>query len=272
MFGPDEITTDGFLGGRLTIAQPAAGYRAATDPVLLAAAVAAKPGQAVLELGCGAGVASLCLGWRVAGLALAGLEVQPAYAALARRNAEANGQDLEVFDGDLAAMPAVLRSRTFDHVIANPPYFGAGSGTAARDPGRETAQREATPLGDWIDAGLRRLRPGGWLTLIQAAERLPGILAALGRRAGSVTVLPVAPRPGRAAGRVIVTARKGGRAPFRLMAPFVLHEGAAHLRDGDDYSAQARAVLREGAALPGLDSPAVNLSAGAWPASCADAV
>ncbi|WP_413872742.1 tRNA1(Val) (adenine(37)-N6)-methyltransferase [Albidovulum sp.] len=254
MFGLDEITTDGFLGGRLSIVQPAAGYRAAADPVLLAAAVQARPGQAVLELGCGVGVASLCLGWRVAGLALAGLEVQPAYAALARQNAAANRQDFEVFEGDLAAMPAVLRSRTFDHVIANPPFFAAGSGTAARDPGRETAQREATPLGDWIDAGLRRLRPGGWLTLIQSAERLPDILAALGRRAGSVTVMSVAPRPGRAAGRVIVRARKGGRAPFRLMAPLILHDGPAHLRDGDDYSAEARAVLREGAALPGPDT------------------
>ena len=271
MSGLDEITTDGFLGGRLTIAQPAGGYRAAADPVLLAAAVAAKPGQAVLELGCGAGVASLCLGWRVTGLVLAGLEVQPAYAALARQNAAANRQNLEVFEGDLAAMPAALRSRTFDHVIANPPFFASGSGTAARDPGRETAQREATPLGEWIGAGLRRLRPGGWLTLIQSAERLPDILAAFGRRAGSVTVLPVAARPGRVAGRIILTARKGGRAPFRLLAPFVLHEGEAHLRDGDDYAADARAVLREGAALPGLDTRAVNLPAGTRPASCAGA-
>lgn len=243
----NATTNDGFLGGRLTITQPAAGYRAAADPVLLAAAVPARPGQTVLELGCGAGVASLCLGWRVAGLRLAGLEVQPDYAALARRNAAANGMEFEVWEGDLAAMPAALRARAFDHVIANPPYFGAGSGTPARDAGRETAQREATPLALWIGAGLRRLRPGGRLTLIQAAERLPDILASLG--AGGVTVLPVAPRVGRPAGRVIVAARKGGRTPFRLMAPFVLHEGPEHLRDGDDYSARARAVLRDGAAL-----------------------
>ena len=30
-------------------------------------------------------------------------------------------------------MPAALRARSFDHVIANPPYFGAGTGTAAAD-------------------------------------------------------------------------------------------------------------------------------------------
>ena len=63
-----------------------AGYRAGVDPVLLAASVPARAGQSVLDLGCGAGVAALCLAARVPGL-LAGLEVQPAYAALARRNA-----------------------------------------------------------------------------------------------------------------------------------------------------------------------------------------
>lgn len=252
MFPEAEITTDGFLGGRLKIAQPAEGYRAATDPVLLAAAVPAVAGQAVLELGCGAGVASLCLGHRVPGLTLAGLELQPAYAALARRNAAANGQDFTVHEGDLAAMPAALRALSFDHVIANPPYFGAGKGTPARDAGREAAQREATPLALWIDAGLRRLRPGGWLVLIQAAERLPHLVAALEDRAGSVTVLPIAPRAGRPAGRVILSARKGGRAPFRLLAPFILHEGTEHPGDREHYSTAASAILRDGAALPGL--------------------
>ncbi|MGB7263813.1 MAG: methyltransferase, partial [Albidovulum sp.] len=87
MFGANELTEDGFLGGRLRISQPRDGYRAAMDPVLLAAAVPARAGDTVLELGCGAGVASLCLASRVPGLALTGLELQSGYAALARANA-----------------------------------------------------------------------------------------------------------------------------------------------------------------------------------------
>lgn len=249
MFDEADLSEDAFLGGRLRIAQPRHGYRAAMDSVLLAAAVPARAGESVLELGCGAGVASLCLGHRVPGLRLAGLELQPAYAALARRNAAVNGQDLDVLDGDLAKMPAGLRERSFDHVIANPPYFPAGTGTPAADGGRETAQREATPLGLWIGVALRRLRPGGILTLIQAAERLPELLTGLGAGAGSVTVLPIASRAWREANRVILRARKGGRGAFRLAAPFVLHDGDAHLRDGDDYSAAARAILRDGGAF-----------------------
>lgn len=244
-----ELTEDGFLGGRLRVLQPRRGYRAATDAVFLAAAVPARPGQSVLELGCGAAVAALCLAARVPRLTITGVEVQPEYADLARRNAATNSVALDVVTSDLADLPAGLRGARFDHVMANPPYYSPQGGTAARDPGRETAQREETPLSLWIDVALRRLSDGGWLTLIQRAERLPEVLAALSGRTGSIAALPLAPREGRQAGRVVVRARKGARGPFRLLAPLVVHTGRAHDSDGDDFADAARAVLRAGAAL-----------------------
>ncbi|NJS39430.1 MAG: methyltransferase, partial [Rhodobacteraceae bacterium] len=125
MFAAEALSDDKFLSGRLSLLQPLKGYRAATDPVLLAAACPAKAGDSVLDLGCGAGAAALCLGQRVPGLHLAGLELQADYADLARQNATRNGMALEVHEGDLARMPAALR-RDFDHVIANPPYYPPG--------------------------------------------------------------------------------------------------------------------------------------------------
>lgn len=247
MFADDQLTRDAFLGGRITILQPKAGYRAAMDPVLLAAACPARAGQTVLELGCGAGTAALCLARRVPGVGVTGLELQPAYAALARRNSKENGLPLEVLEGDLTCPPAALRSRSFDHVIANPPYFPAGGGTAARDPGRERALREDTALSLWIATAIRRLKPGGWLTMIQSADRLADMLDLTG--AGSISVLPVAPRTGRPATRVILRARKGGRGALRLLAPFVLHEGTRHEGDGESFTAAAQAVLRHAGAL-----------------------
>ena len=56
-FAKEDLTEDAFLDGRVRLLQPRKGYRAATDPVLLAAAVAAKPGDKVLDIGCGAGAA-----------------------------------------------------------------------------------------------------------------------------------------------------------------------------------------------------------------------
>lgn len=238
---------DAFLGGRLVLRQPARGYRAGADAVMLAAACPAQAGARVLELGCGAGVALFCLGARVPGLALAGLERQPGMAELARHNAAVTGIPARILTGDLAAMPPELRAESFDHVIANPPFFAQG--TRAPDGSRAGARHEDTPLETWIDAGLRRLRPGGGLALIHRAEALGRILAALPGRAGAASVLPVTARRDHDAGRVIVLARKGARGPLRLLSPFVLHENAAHDRDGEDLTPAAQAVLRHGAAL-----------------------
>ena len=247
MFRDEELSDDKFLCGHLRLLQPLKGYRAATDPVLLAAACPAESGQSVLDLGCGAGAAALCIGQRVPGVALAGLELQPAYADLARRNAERNGIAVEVHDGDLMRMPPALR-HDFDHVIANPPYYPAG-GSPSPVAARARALQVETPLSDWVAAATRRLRPGGWLTLICGADGLPEVLAALSPKLGSAAVLPLAPREGRAALRVIIQARKGGRAPFRLLAPFVIHAGAAHDGDRESYTPAANSVLRDGADL-----------------------
>ncbi len=246
----EALTRDGFLSGRVQVWQPKTGYRAATDPVFLAAACPAKPGDTVLELGCGVGVASLCLAARVEGLRLTGVDQQAPYADLARRNAAAAGQDFEVIEADLADLPIPIRQQSFTHVIANPPYFHAGGGTPATDPGREAALREATPLGTWVEVAGKRLAPKGWLTLIQSAERLPELLGLLAPAFGAISVLPLAPRIGRPGARVLLKAQKSGRAPFQLLPPLILHQGATHSQDGDDYTPEARAILRDGAALP----------------------
>ncbi|SEO82852.1 tRNA1(Val) A37 N6-methylase TrmN6 [Salinihabitans flavidus] len=244
------ITENGFLGGRLRVRQPARGYRAGVDPVLLAASVPARAGQSVLELGCGVGTALLCLGARVPGLSLTGVEVQPGYAALARENAALNGVEMVVEEADLAALPPDLRQRRFNHVIANPPYFSRTASTPAQDTGREVAMGEATPLAAWVEVAARRLAPKGHASFIHRAERLPDLLAALSARLGSVEVIPLLPRAGRAASLVICRARKGGRAAFRLHAGVVMHAGDRHDEDRESYTLPIRAVLRDGAALP----------------------
>jgi len=245
-----ELTRDAFLGGRLHLWQPRRGFRAGIDAILLAAAMPVRAGDDVLELGCGAGAAALALLARVPGARATGVEVQPVYAALARRNALETGLPLEVVEADLARVPPGVRGQSYDHVMMNPPYFPAETGTGSVDPGRDTALRGDTPLPVWIDAGLRRLRPGGRLTAIQRIERLPEMLAALDARIGSVAVAPLLPRTGRPPQLFLMSGRKGGRAPFRMTAPVVLHEGARHEADAEDYMPAIAAVLRAGAALP----------------------
>lgn len=246
----ENLTQDDFLGGQLKIWQPKIGYRAGVDPVILAASVPAKSGDTVLELGCGVGVASLCLAARVAGVKITGVELQDRYAALARRNGRENNAVFDVITADLRHLPADLRQERFSHVIMNPPYFDRTASTAADDPGRDIAFGGDTPLGDWITTGAKRVGPRGYLTLIQRMERLPEVLSAIEGKLGAIIVRPIAGRNGRAPELFILQARQEGRAAFRMGPALVMHSGAHHVADADSYTPEVSAVLRNGANLP----------------------
>lgn len=238
------LSDDRLLDGRVRLQQPAHGYRVAIDPVLLAAAVPAQAGETVLDAGCGTGAAALCLASRVVGATIVGLELHAETAGIARLNVIANAlaQRVQITIGDLTRPPAELR-QAFDHVMSNPPYLPESAGSPPPDAGRRAAHAESHSLADWLAACLRRLRQGGWLTLIHRADRLPDLLAALHGKAGDVTIWPLWPRADAAARRVLVLARKGSRGPAVLARGLVLH-GA----DGR-YTAEAEAVLRGGAAI-----------------------
>ena len=244
-----HFAADAFLGGQIRVWQPRKGYRAGVDPVLLAAAIPARPGQRVLELGCGAGQALFCLATRVPDLDLTGVELQPAYAELARRNSGENGMELRVVEADLSDLPDSIRQQQFHHVLANPPYYRKGAHSSAADAGRAAALGEQTLLDLWFETAARRLVPKGYLHMVQRADRLPDMLAGCDGRLGSIEVLPLAARTGRAPDLVILRARKDGRAPFRLHAPVILHRGAQHERDQDHYRPEIAEILRAGARL-----------------------
>lgn len=249
-FADGDLSADAFLGGRLILHQPRDGYRAGIDPVLLAASVPARTGESLLDLGCGAGAAMLCCARRVEGLRITGLELQPAYADLAGRNAAANGLAADIVTGDIADMPEALRKRQFDHIIANPPYFDRAAGTPARDAGRNRAMAEGTPLDAWVRAASKRAAPKGSVTFIQRTERLPELLNAMAGYLGSMELLPLIPRAGRPARLALLRGRKGGRAGFRLHHGWLLHEGPTHPGDRENYTPATACILREGGALP----------------------
>lgn len=239
-----EITEDTLLDGRVRLLQPAEGYRAAIDPVLLAAAVPAEAGQIVLDAGSGVGAASLCLAIRVPDCRVIGLELQPDLLELARRNVALNGLEarVSVLTGSLAAPPPRLAPGSYHHVMTNPPYNLEG--TPPPDRGKAIANMEGDiDLAAWMRACIMMLRPKGTLLVIHRADRLDDLLAALRGRAGEIDIQPLWPKRGRAAKRVLVRARKGVATPLALSPGLVLHE-----EDGR-YTVEAEAVLRGASAL-----------------------
>ncbi|MCW2237709.1 tRNA1(Val) (adenine(37)-N6)-methyltransferase [Azospirillum canadense] len=233
---------DTLLDGRVRLIQPESGYRAAIDPVLLAAFTAAVAGDRVLDVGTGTGAAALCLAARVPGAVIVGLEKRAEAAEFARCNVALNAAGrVTVMDGDLLAPPPDLAPGGFDRVMMNPPYLRAGAASPPPDPWKAAANVEGEAgLADWLRFASAMLKPGGALTLVHRADRLDEILAALhGARFGSLILVPLWPKPGEDARRILLSARKGGRAPARFTAGLVLHDA-----DGS-YTAAAQRILRD---------------------------
>ena len=255
-----RVTSDTLLGGKVALQQPAAGYRVAIDPVLLAAAVPASDGERALDVGCGVGAGALCLASRVAGLHVTGIEVDRAFAQLAKENAALNGLEerIDVLVGDFERPPPKLSPKSFDHVFANPPFFEKGAHQPPPSRARAQATVEgAAGLDAWLEFSARMVRPGGSITVIHRPERLAQILSSLTQvRAGNIVVCPLwshnpfsGTRSKKTANRIIVqaTAEHGG--PLRLGCGMILHE------DDGSYAHTADRVLRGGAALALLEEP-----------------
>ena len=225
-----EITEDAFLGGQLRVRQSKSGHRAGHDAVLLAAATAARPGDRVVDLGAGAGVAGLAVAKRVAGIDLVLVEIDATLAALARTNAPANGIHVNVIVLDVEARAAAFAAAglppdSVDAVLMNPPFNDPARHRASPDAARGAAHMAtATTLAAWIHAARRMLKSKGVLTLIWRADGIAEVLAALDHGFGSLQILPVHGEARGPANRILVRATKGGRAPTQIFPALLLND------------------------------------------------
>jgi len=240
--GVAAVTVGGLLGNRVIYKQLRDGHRTGFEPVLLAASLKARAGEIVLEVGTGAGAALLCLGARVPEVRGIGVERDPALVTLANENFNINGlKNFSTVEGDAIALPFAAQS--FDHVLANPPWFGADS-TASPDARRDLAHRAAPELlAGWIAELTRVVKPKGCVNLILPAASFAQAAPALrAGKCGGITLLPLWPRAGVAAKIVIIMARKASRAEDSVLPGLVLH-------DANGLTREAQVILRDGGVL-----------------------
>ena len=141
----EAITEDTLLGGKVSLFQPKAGFRAGTDSVLLAASLAdlsLKGGQ-IAEFGCGAGGALFPAMYHLPDASFTGVERDVDMLALAARNAAENSvsERLKLVEADIQTVARVNENQ-FDLVFSNPPYFEAGK---IAGPGRSAIGKLLTP-------------------------------------------------------------------------------------------------------------------------------
>lgn len=243
--GLEGLTDDRLLGGRVALYQPAAGYRAAIDPVLLAASIPAREGQTVLEIGAGVGGAALCLAARVPGIAVHGLEIQADLVDLAALNIDRNrAAGTVIRQADILAPPNDLPA-AYDHVMANPPHLKATAARLSPNAAKAAANVEgAAGLRDWVSMAVSKAGRGGSVTFIHRFDRLADLDDAFSPHEGSATVFPLWRDASRAAARrILYRWRNDGQGKRVVAEGMILHRG-----DGE-FTARAAAVLRGGGAI-----------------------
>ncbi len=245
------VSEDAVLGGRLRLRQFTHGHRVGHDAVLLAAACPGQPGEEAADLGAGVGAAGLALAQRIDGIRVTLVEIDPRIAALATENVQINGLAgrvnvalLDVLCPARAYAAAGLSPGSLARVLMNPPFNDPQWARESPDAGRRLAYSgQRGKLAAWVKVAATLLRSSGTLTVIWRADGLDDLLQSLASTFGGAAVLPVYPKPGHAAVRVIVRASKGSRAKLALLPGITLNDSAGR------PSVEAEMVLRQGASL-----------------------
>jgi tRNA1(Val) A37 N6-methylase TrmN6 len=246
----NETSEDAILGGRLRVRQPLRGHRVGHDAILLAAATCARATERAIELGAGVGAAAFAIAARAPGMKVTLVEIDPSLCALARHNARLNRLEdrVTVFDADAenigSLKSAGLSPESFDRVLMNPPFHDALRHNVSPDPGRRLAHSgQAGLLKRWVDSAAWLLKGNGVLTLIWRADALDDVIETLQPVFGAIAILPVQPREGAAAIRVLVRAAKGGGTSRKNYPPLVLNDEAGQ------PTPVVEAIMRDGKTL-----------------------
>jgi tRNA1(Val) A37 N6-methylase TrmN6 len=245
-----QVTIDAFLGGLVEAVQPAAGHhRAGLEAVLLASSLPATTRGVVIDLGAGVGVAGFCVAARRAETKVILVErdrvaVECARAACALPANAAFADRIEIVETDIETRKG-LTPGAAGAVVFNPPFRDPSAASSSPEKARAAAHMlDEGGLDPWFRAAAGLLSPGGEATVIFAGDGLDRILSAAKGRFGAFDILPIAPRIGEPAHRVLVRGVKGSRAPLRLLPPIVLHG-----ETGNGFRPEIEAILRGGSDL-----------------------
>lgn len=211
-----------------------------TDSFLLGAFPRLYRGEAVCDLGAGAGLLSLLLLAREPTLRMTALERDGHACAMLRRNAEENALSIDIVEGDLRDTAASGAGR-FRLVVANPPYFAPHTGAVAEGARGEARAELNADIVDVCAAAARLLQWGGRLCVVYRPERLTALLTAAAASGLEPKRLRFVQKDAlSAASLILLECRRGGKPGLILEPPLLMR-----LPDGGEPEYVRRAYFRD---------------------------
>ena len=217
-------------GGYFIIQKPSR-FCFGMDAVLLADYAAVRPGDRILDLGCGNGIIPLLMHARLkekGSCSFTGLEINEESAGMARRSVCFNHteDDISIICGDIREADRIFPAASFDVITSNPPYMIADHGLKNADPGKAAARHELLcTLEDVARQSSRLLRQGGKCYLVHRPFRLAEIIRALSAfHLEPKRMRLVHPYADREPNLVLLEAVKGGRPRMSVEKPLIVYE------------------------------------------------
>ena len=217
--------------------QPCSGYRYTSDTMLLYDFILRRGcAGKVLDIGCGCGVLGLLVKRDLPTCQMSAIDIQPSNVALACKNAQHNGIDMEMFEGDFLALE---HRQHFDVLISNPPFYHEGVLKTEDAHLRTSRYNSALPLGPFLAHAKRVLKPHGKLLWCYDAKQIGLLLGLLKDEGFTLSALQcVHPKTTKGASLVLFEAKRNSKSLCEVLPPLVVH-------DSHGYTPEAAAIFQK---------------------------
>lgn len=153
------------------------------DPILLCRQVPPpRPGDRILDIGCGCGIIPVILGYCYPQARITGIEIQKDLAEIASQNVINNNleQTVSIINHDIKTIDLESAGGPFDLILSNPPYKKHNTGRLNPDRQKAVARHEITMnIKNLAEKAETLLGNNGRFMIIFPSERLTDIHQAI---------------------------------------------------------------------------------------------